>query len=428
MRIEKKRMMKVLKQKGAFRKMLQKTDIDQIQNLGRKGMAKKKIASQLGFSRNTVKKYIHGTPERKERKQSPVMMFLNEHCSTIRGLFIECGMHCIPTNRRIHEMFGMDIHLRTLQRFCAPFREEMQEANDTIRFETRPGQQSQVDFGQAIVEIAGRPVRIHLFVSILAYCRRIFAKAYYRENQSSWFDGMESAFVFFGGIPLEVVSDNTKCLVREHGARRAVRFTSAYQGFCTYWGIHPIACTPGYPQSKGKVERAIQYVKVNALPGRRFETIAELNAWLEQWSLTVSDRRQLGNEIAGLRVPYERYLYERTFLQPIEKPRIASVREETRKVNAQGFIRVDNQYYRVPDRFINQDVDLQIEEESILVSRKGRLIAELDARFPYCHEVQDHKRGLPVQLQDCYPEYQKNPLQRSLSRYEEYIGAMVCPH
>jgi transposase len=74
-----------------------------------------------------------------------------------------------------------------------------------VRFETPPGKQLQIDFGERLIEIAGSKVRAYLFVATLGYSRRHHIRAFCNERQESWFDGLESAFVKFGGVPEEVV-------------------------------------------------------------------------------------------------------------------------------------------------------------------------------------------------------------------------------
>ena len=79
------------------------------------------------------------------------------------------------------------------------FRQELEASRRaTIRFETAPGEQMQIDFGQTRVLIGGEPVRVFLFVATLGYSRRGL-HAFRHERQSAWFAGIEAAFAHFGG-------------------------------------------------------------------------------------------------------------------------------------------------------------------------------------------------------------------------------------
>lgn len=79
-----------------------------------------------------------------------------------------------------------------------------------MRFETPPGKQLQIDFGERLVEIGGSKVRAYLFVATLGYSRRHHVRALRNERQESWLDGLESAFMKFGGVPEEVLFDNAR--------------------------------------------------------------------------------------------------------------------------------------------------------------------------------------------------------------------------
>ena len=83
----------------------------------------------------------------------------------------------------------------------------------TQRYEVPPGDEMQIDFGFDEVLIAGVKTRVCVFVAVLSYSRRVFAKLYPVENQAAWLNGIESAFEYFNGVPVAVVSDNTRCLV-----------------------------------------------------------------------------------------------------------------------------------------------------------------------------------------------------------------------
>ena len=182
--------------------------------------------------------------------------------------------------------------------------------------------------------------------------------------------------------------------------------------------------SPYYPECKGKVERAVRYVKENALVGKEFANLDALNNWLEQWTLTEADNRQLDKFVQGIRFPKERFLLEKDKLQPMQKPRLAKVREETRKVDGVGLIRVDNSYYRMPDAVRNMSVQTLITDNTIVVSSGGVVIIELDkAKGVYQPKEQtaaarDTLPKLPASAQI----YSQNPLQRSLEVYSQAVG------
>jgi transposase len=149
---------------------------------------------------------------------------------------------------------GITVTLRTLERAVAPFRRELAaEARATLRFETPPGKQLQIDFGQKRVPIGGVLVAVYVFVATLGYSRLLFVQPFRHERQSAWFAGLEAAFRHFGGVPRDVLLDNARALVDYHDpATREVRFNARLVAFARYWDFNPRACAPYRARTKGK--------------------------------------------------------------------------------------------------------------------------------------------------------------------------------
>jgi len=175
---------------------------------------------------------------------------------------------------------GIAVSLRTLERAVAPFRAELAaEARAMLRFETPPGRQLQIDFGQKRVAIAGAVVPVFLFVATLGYSRLLYVQPFRHERQSAWLMGLEAAFRQFGGVPREVLLDNARALVEHHdAATREVRFNARLEAFARYWDFTPRACAPYRARTKGKDESGVKYVKRNALAGHSFRSGCRLTA------------------------------------------------------------------------------------------------------------------------------------------------------
>ncbi len=158
---------------------------------------------------------------------------------------------------------GIAVSLRTVERAVAPLRRELRaEARATVRFETRPGQQLQIDFGERRVEIAGEMRRAALFVATLGHSRRLMVRAFEGERQEHWFEGLESAFRRFGGVPEEVLLDNARALILHHDpSTREVVLHPRLHAFARHWGFRVRACAPYRARTKGKDERGVGYVK-----------------------------------------------------------------------------------------------------------------------------------------------------------------------
>ena len=137
---------------GLFNKkasiVIDETTAHQIRNLVAKKIPIKAIARCLHLSRNTVKKYMGGNPGPKQRQRSSAKLFLMEHIDAIQQYFYIAGKNCAVVQQKVKENHGIFINLRMIQRFCVRFRETAREAVHTLRFETKPGQQEQIDFGE----------------------------------------------------------------------------------------------------------------------------------------------------------------------------------------------------------------------------------------------------------------------------------------
>jgi transposase len=271
---------------------------------------------------------------------------------------------------------GLRLSLRTVEREVAPLRRQLEaEARATVRFETPPGKQLQIDFGERRVPIGGESVKVYLFVATLGYSRRVYVRAFRNERQDSWFSGLEGAFRHFGGVTEEVLLDNDRGLVVRHDrATREVEFNVRLHAFARHWRFRPRACAPYRARTKGKDERGVGYVKKNAIAGRSFESWSALEAHLEAWTRNIADQRVHGT--TG-EVPIERFQRaEAKALRSIAGiPPFAVSRELVRKVQADCAIEVDGNAYSVPWRLIGETVRVTLAGGQLRVSHAGHEVA-----------------------------------------------------
>jgi len=269
-----------------------------------------------------------------------------------------------------------------LSSVCVPWlrvrqwrRELKAQKRATVRYETAPGHHMQIDFGDTKVWIGGERVRVHLFVGTLGYSRRMHTRASLRERQADLFEGMEGAFLRFGGVPAEVLIDNAKALVEHHDAvTREVRFKVRLHAFARYWGFTPRACAPYRARTKGKDERGVGYVKKNAIAGRRFESWAEFEAHLDRWTREVADQREHGT--TGVK-PAERFADEARELRPLAgRAPFGQLRDLVRKVQADCAIDLDTNSYSVPWRLIGESVQVVVLAGRVIIRHAGQVVAD----------------------------------------------------
>src|ERR1700720_4416505 len=251
--------------------MLEPGAVSALLRLKELGFGTRRIARTLGISRNTVKSYIEAGGWR-AYKQPVRRKILDGQESWLRERFERHRGNADVVRQELIAEKGLLVSLRTIERAVTPYRRALAaQARATTRFETAPGKQLQIDFGERLVEIAGAKVKVFLFVGTLGYSRRLHVRAFRNERQESWFAGLESAFAMFGGITDEVLFDNARALVVDHDAvTRSVVFNDKLLAFAKHWGFAPRACAPYRARTKGKTESGVAYVKKNAIAGHCF--------------------------------------------------------------------------------------------------------------------------------------------------------------
>ncbi|MFQ5793234.1 MAG: IS21 family transposase, partial [Acidobacteriota bacterium] len=314
-----------------------------------RGEGVKRIARELGVDRKTVKRWrqLGGWRRQSRRRGRQVDPF----AEFVKRRGPEVGWNGVVLHRELGAL-GFPGGYQQVQRFVQPLREQRRwAAVATVRFETAPGEQAQVDFGETRLWIGAALETVHLFVFTLGYSRRMFARAYTNERLSSLIDGHELAFRHFGGVPLGCLYDNPWTMVMGRSEGK-VLWHPVFEDFSRYYGFTPRVCQPYRARTKGKVESGIKYVKRNALAGRRFGSWEGLHAWLEEWTTTVADLRMHGTTHER---PIDRFVREN--LTPLgERPPYRYERVRVRKVPSDALVSIAAARYSVPIRYVGTTV------------------------------------------------------------------------
>jgi transposase len=404
--------------------MLEPEEVSAVLRLNELGWGAKRIARELGISRNTAKDYIAAggwTPYRKlQRKKA-----LDGHEEWLRERLRRHRGNADVIRQELAAEKSIIVSLRTVERAVQRYRRELAaEARATVRFETPPGKQLQIDFGERLVEIGGSKIRAYLFVATLGYSRRHHIRAFRSERQESWFDGLESAFVKFGGVPEEVLFDNARALVVEHDPRtRTVMFNDKLKAFAKHWGFRPLACAPYRARTKGKTENGGGYVKRNAIAGRCFPSWEAFEAHLEAWSRDVADVRLHGTTGEP---PIERFRRaEAQALKPIAgMPPFQAARELIRRVQSDCAIEIDGNAYSVPWRLIGETVRIMIVDGMVRVHHGIHEVAVHAVCAGHRRRIIDpaHFEGLTGFRPSGGGELASSTILRPLVEYEAIVG------
>ncbi len=347
---------------AAEAKLTDETTWGAVRALIARGLTKKAIARELGLDIKTVRKWCRQSWSPQRRRSRGRMLESWEEF--LRGRAPEVGFNAAVLHRELVEK-GCLCSYSAVVKCVQPWRESWRGGEvPTVRFETGPGEQAQVDWGSTWVYLGEEPVRVHLFVMVLGFSRRLFVKAYLSEGLGPLLDGHAAAFAHFGGRTSTILYDNPRTIVSEKDeATGRVVWNATFKDRMDFYGLEIRLCRYYRAQTKGKVESGVKYVKRNALAGRRFRDFEELNQWLLEWCLTVADERVHGTTHER---PSQRFLRESLIAVDLRSP---SPRErvESRVVPRDGYVAVETNRYPVPLEWAGQKVEVRIQQEEIWI-------------------------------------------------------------
>jgi transposase len=287
------------------------TEIREILRRLQLGERARRIARELGVSRNTVAHYrrwaaTHGLltgplPEpaqlaawltvppaqRPAQEQSLVEPFGDQvlawHAQGVEGQAIW---------QLLVEQHGFGGSYSSVKRFLRRVAPPPPRA--TLRVEVDPGDEAQVDFGFGGLyrdPEADRLRRAWVFVMMLSCSRHQYAELVFDQSLATWLRLHRAAFEFFGGVPRRVVLDNLRAAI-VHAALYDPDVQRSYREFAEHYGFLIAPCRPRTPEHKGKVEQGgVHYVKRNALAGRAFRDLHDGNRHLLRWCVETAGRR-----------------------------------------------------------------------------------------------------------------------------------------
>jgi transposase len=384
-------------------RMVEPEVVRKIEALRRAGFGAKRISQELGVARNTVRRYLRGGAWKPVERPRARRLSATQRERAVE-LFdgVAEANAVVVTEMLVCE--GVQASVRTVQRSLAGHRRtKTAQALATVRFETAPGKQMQVDFGQKRVWIGSEAVVVYLLVATLAYSRRLFIQAFLSERREAWLEGIGNAFRHFGGVPETLLADNARALVlsRERSTQ-TITFDPGYLAFCKEWDVVPRACSPYRARTKGKVESAVKYVKRNALAGRRFASFAALESHLAAW-IEQADHRCHGTTRER---PVDRFAREQEALRPLPERRFEVARRLRRRVAADARIDLDSVRYSVPFVWVRESVEVLVTPEQIVVFHGAQEIARhRRSREPHTEVIDpSHFEGLWRRQNQAVPQ------------------------
>lgn len=384
------------------------------------------IGRRLDVDRKTVRRSLRQMTWQPYRRAAVGETLLTAHADFVRARAPHVNYSARILYQELRASRGYTGSYETVKRFVAPLREvQLQADRALLRFETPPGHQSQIDWGQATVPFRAGASVVHVFVLTLGFSRRGFYYACADERLAQFLEAHERAFAHFGGHTREHLYDRprTVCYADDTGRRL---WNPTFKAFADYWGFEPRVCRPYRAQTKGKVESGVKYVKRNFLPGRTFIDVVDFQAQLEEWNATIADRRLHGTTHEA---PLARFERERGQLVPVAGQ--CSFQQEarvTRIVAEDYLVSLATNRYSVPFRLIGQRVDVQRRGDTVHIFHRDREIATHPV-LPGTHQFRilpEHGPGAIARIARQRRSTQSEPALRAAAQPEVEIRDLAC--
>ena len=346
--------------------------MEKLQELRREGLSISGISELTGFSRHTIRKYLLDprTPVYGPRVPRPSK--LDPYKSYIAGRLEKGVWNAVVLLPELRAR-GYTGGYSTLRAYLSPLRKAARAAA-VRRFETAAGEQAQVDWGYlGEVIVDGESRSLWGFVLTLGHSRAMFVDIATEQSLGVFLRMHEAAFEFLGGVPAEILYDRVKTVQASMTERGEVLFCPTFSDFAGYYGFTPRLCRAYRPQTKGKVESGVGYVKKNFLCGRTASSLDDLRGQLREWIVTVAHRRVHGTTH---QVVEEAWRAEREHLSPLAgRPAYPYLPEHTRRVASDAYVEFRTNRYSVPWETVGRQVAVREHPDRVEIVLDGCVIA-----------------------------------------------------
>ncbi|MCT9094367.1 IS21 family transposase [Streptomyces sp. ASQP_92] len=325
-------------------------------------MSLREVAKETGLNRRTVSKYLKdpasaGLPKR-ESAGRPQRRLVDEVAPLIDAMLrAEVLLKGSVIHERLVAEYGVAINYQRVKLYLQEARPRIAEelgispgelAGLHRRFEVVPGAQAQVDWGDEgrVLAHVGIP-KVYSFHMTLSYSRDPFCCFTTSQDLATFFDCHRQAFAHFAGVPLSIVYDRTKTVVRRHVAPgEAVPLHPEAVAFAGHYDYDIDVLAAYRPQGKGRVERQVNIVRDHVLAGRAFSSVEEMNAAFTAWvPLRRAKVHGTHGEVIG-----HRAARDHTALRPLPQTPYLVAQRHLRQVGKDCLVAFDANLYSVPAR------------------------------------------------------------------------------
>jgi transposase len=342
------------------------------------------IADQLGVHHSVVKRVLARDGIPRPKRSRPTR--LDPYLPFILATWKEYPK--LPASR-LYEMCrergyrGCPHHFRHMVAAYRP----RPVAEAYLRLKTLPGEQAQVDWGHFGTLTIGRAERPLLaFVMVLSYSRRIFLRFFLGQQSENFLRGHAAAFDAWGGIPRVLLYDNLKSAVLERRGD-AIRFNPLLLEFARHYRFAPRPVALARGNEKGRVERAIAYVRRAFFLARRFKDLEDLNRQAQQWcDGPACERRWVEDDRLTVAQTFEK---EQVLLLPLPPAPFPTDERCEVAVGKTPYVRFDHNDYSVPHELVRRTVVVLASLTTVRILHQGAVVAAHRRCFDRRRQIED---------------------------------------
>jgi transposase len=347
------------------------------------GRSQRAVAREFGLSRETVRKMLqYAVPPGYQRQQPIKRPKLGPWLGVIDAILNDDKQR--PPKQR-HTSKRIFERLKEEHGFTGGYT----IVKDYVRTATLRGQEmfvplmhpageAQVDFGEALVVIAGVEQKAHYLVMDLPQSDDCFVAAFPAETTEAFLEGHVRAFAHFGGVPTRILYDNTRIAVAKILGGEERQRTRAFSELQSYYLFADKFGRPAKGNDKGKVEGLVGYARRNFMvPIPRVSSWQELNAHLEQQCQKRRERRLRGHsETIG-----ERFERDRAALLPLPAAPYEACEKISTRVSSLSLVRYRSNDYSVPTQYGHRQVWVKGYVHEVVIASGSEVIARHERNY-----------------------------------------------
>ena len=337
----------------------------------RSGLSVRNISRTLGIHRKTVKKHIEAGAFPQYHKRKSVISILDPYKQIINDYLDQDDYQGTWIFDRLKQS-GYPGSYDTVKHYVADIKEQKTRLA-YIRFETEPGLQAQVDWGDfQVQEPNGRTTTVYAFELVLGYSRGMYVEFAERCSLDVFMDCHIKAFRYLHGISAEILYDNMKNVVIGRADNGRPTFNIEFLHFAHHYGFQPKVAPPYSPWVKGKVERPMDYIRERFWRGYSFSSIQKANEDIMVWLNETANRRIHGTHHEAVNLRWEKEIPCLRKLPPVDYD--TSVKT-FRKVYKDCQLSYNGNRYGVPYHVVGKKVMIKIKGDLIRIYHDQELLA-----------------------------------------------------